>query len=219
MTLEFEREDAVQKLCAAYARDHITTGELETRLERVCKSADRTQLLTVLEGLPAMQIQRLGDAPVPVPAAAPAAQPPAASPERGRGLGPGEKRYLAFMSEIKKEGNWSPPPVIVANTIMGSLVLDFREAVIPAQGIDIYVDVILGDLKIILPPGLPADVDCSTFMGSINDKSKAGVPGAPTIRVTGATMMGGISVLTKVPRREGEDSLRAQMRSWLGSGE
>ncbi len=221
MTLEFEREDAVQKLCAAYARDHITTGELETRLERVYKSADRTQLLTVLEGLPAMQIQRLGDAPVPVPAAAPAAQPPAASPEhrRRRGLGPGEKRYLAFMSEIKKEGNWSPPPVIVANTIMGSLVLDFREAVIPAQGIDIYVDVIMGDLKIILPPGLPADVDCSTFMGSINDKSKAGVPGAPTIRVTGAAMMGGISVVTKVPRREGEDSLRAQMRSWLGSGE
>lgn len=194
---------------------------METRLERVYKSADRTQLLTVLEGLPAMQIQRLGDAPVPVPAAAPAAQPPAASPEhrRGRRLGPGEKRYLPFMSEIKKEGNWSPPPVIVANTIMGSLVLDFREAVIPAQGIDIYVDVILGDLKIILPPGLPADVDCSTFMGSINDKSKAGVPGAPTIRVTGATMMGGISVVTKVPRREGEDSLRAQMRSWLGSGE
>ena len=52
MSLEFEREDVVQKLCAAYARDHITTGELETRLERVHKSADRTQLLTVLEGLP-----------------------------------------------------------------------------------------------------------------------------------------------------------------------
>jgi hypothetical protein len=123
------------------------------------------------------------------------------------------------MSEIKKEGNWSPPPVIVANTIMGSLVLDFREAAIPAQGIDIYVDVIMGDLKIILPPGLPADVDCSTFMGSINDKSKAGVPGAPTIRVTGAAMMAGISVVTKVPRHEGENSLRTQMRNWLGSGE
>lgn len=229
MTLELEREDVVQKLCAAYARDQLTTGELEARLDRVYKSADRTQLLTVLDGLPAIQVARLGEAPVPVPNVAPPAPRPApVTPSDGQlrsgrrhqgGLGPGEKRYAAFMSEIRKEGAWSPTPVIVANTIMGSLVLDFREAPIPAGGVDIYVDVIMGELKVILPPGLPADVDCSTFMGSVSDKSKAGVPGAPTIRVTGSTMMGGITVVTKVPRREGENSFRAQMQKWLGSGE
>ncbi len=170
-------------------------------------------MLTVLDGLPAIQIARLGEV---------AAAPRAALPEeqrRSRGLEPGEKRFMAFMSEIKKEGAWTPTPTIVANTIMGSVVLDFREAQIPPGGVDIYADVIMGDLKIILPPGLPADVDCSTFMGSVNDKSKAGVPGAPTIRVTGSTFMGSISVVTKVPRREGESSFRAQMRNWLGSGE
>jgi hypothetical protein len=56
-------------------------------------------------------------------------------------------------------------------------------------------------------------------MGSVKDRSKPGVPGAPTIRVTGNTIMGGISVVTKVPRKEAENTLRAQMRSWLGSGE
>lgn len=230
MSLELEREDVVQKLCAAYARDHITTAELEARLERVYKSADRTQLNTVLEGLPAIQVQRLGEAPPVAADLSPRrgqavdlsprrAQTPAPPDrQRGRGLGPGEKRYAAFMSEIRKEGAWNPTPVIVANTVMGGLVLDFREAQIPAEGIDIYADVIMGELKIILPPGLPADVDCSTFMGSVSDKSKAGVPGAPTVRVTGATVMGSISVVTKVPRGEGESSFRAQMRSWLGSG-
>ena len=49
MTLELEREDVVQKLCAAYARDQLSTGELESRLERVYKSGDRTELLTVLK--------------------------------------------------------------------------------------------------------------------------------------------------------------------------
>lgn len=230
MTLELEREDVVQKLCAAYARDQLTTGELESRLERVYKSGDRTQLLTVLDGLPAMQLARLGEAPVPVPNVSPpsraASQP---TPDSGavargerrhnNGRGPGEKRFAAFMSEIRKEGSWTPTPVIVANTIMGSLLLDFRETPIPAEGIDIYADVIMGDLKVILPPGLPADVDCSSFMGSVSDKSKAGVPGAPTIRISGGTMMGGISVVTKVPRREGENTFRAQMQRWLGSGE
>lgn len=228
MTLELEREDVVQKLCAAYARDQLTTGELEARLERVYKSADRAQLNTVLEGLPAIQIARLGEAPVPVPNVAPPpyrpAQAPAGTPHarderrRGRGLGPGEKRYAAFMSEIKKEGAWTVTPTIVANTVMGGVVLDFRETPIPAEGVDIYADVIMGSLKVILPPGLGADVDCSTFMGSVNDKSKAGIAGAPTIRVTGSTVMGDITVVTKVPRKEGESSFRAQMRAWLGSG-
>jgi hypothetical protein len=218
MTLELEREDAVQKLCAAYARDHITTGELESRLERVYKAADAAQLTTLLEGLPAVQLQRLGDAPSAAAAIPPRTVPPADA-ARGQGLRPGEKRYAAFMSEIRKEGAWSPSRVILAKTIMGGVVLDFREAQIPAEGIEIDADVFMGDLKIILPPGLPADVDCSTFMGSVSDKSKAGVPGAPLIRVTGSTFMGSVSVVTKAPRREGESALRAQMRSWLGSGE
>lgn len=226
MTLELEREDVVQKLCAAYARDQLTTGELEARLERVYKSADRAQLNTVLEGLPAIQIARLGEAPVPVPNLAPPPYRPAQTPpgtpqprderRRGRGLGPGEKRYAAFMSEIKKEGAWTVTPTIVANTVMGGVVLDFRETPIPAEGVDIYADVIMGSLKVILPPGLGADVDCSTFMGSVNDKSKAGIAGAPTIRVTGSTVMGDITVVTKVPRKEGESEFRAQMRKWLG---
>lgn len=227
MSLELEREDAVQKLCAAYARDQLTTGELEARLERVYKSADKQQLNTVLEGLPVIQLERLGEAPVPVPNLAPpsrayggaAARRHDSGELRPTGRGPGEKRLVAFMSEIKKEGAWTPTPVIVANTFMGSLLLDFREAAIPAGGVDIYTDVIMGDLKVILPPGLPADVDCSTFMGGVNDKSKAGVPGAPTIRITGGTVMGAITVVTKVPRREGESALRSQMREWLGSGE
>ncbi len=222
MTLEFEREDAVQKLCAAYARDHITTGELESRLERVYKASDQAQLTTLLEGLPAVQLQRLGDAQVVAPSLPPRTPLPPlpAATLRRHGPGaPGEKRYAAFMSEIRKEGAWSPSPVILAKTIMGSVLLDFREAHIPAEGIEIYADVFMGDLKIILPPGLPAEVDCSTFMGSVNDKSKAGVSGAPLVRVGGSTFMGGISVVTKAPRREGESAFRAQMRSWLGSGE
>lgn len=237
MSLEFEREDAVQKLCAAYARDQITTGELETRLERVYQSRDKTQLLTVLEGLPAMQIARLGDKhPDPMPPGglrgvevAPPQRGSAAGPAYGsssansygssRGLAAGEKRYVALFSEIKKEGAWNPAPKIDARCWLGAMVFDLREANIPVEGIDIDIDVFMGEVKILLPPGLRADVDCSSVMGSVTDKSKEGLPGAPTIRVTGSAFMGGIIVITKVPRKEGESSFRAQMRSWLGSGE
>lgn len=226
MSLEFEREDAVQKLCAAYARDQITTGELEARLERVYKSADRGQLLTVLEGLPAMQIARLGDqASVQNAAAiAAAAQEPSrpSSPvstySSQRGLAVGEKRYASMFSEIKKEGAWSPAPKIDARCWFGSILFDLREAAIPPEGIDFDLDVIAGDVKVILPPGLRADVDCSSFMGSVVDKSKQGLPGAPLIRVSGGAMMGGITVVTKAPRKDGEQTFSAQLKGWLGLG-
>jgi hypothetical protein len=207
MTLELDREDVVQKLCAAYARDQLTTSELEARMARVYQASDRAQLFSVLDGLPPLHVARLGEAPVPVPDLTPPgpaprreSRPAPRRSERPRGTGPGEKRFVAIMSEVCKEGAWTPTPVIVANTIMGSLVLDFREAPIPIGGVDIYTDVIMGELKVILPPGLPADVDCSTFMGTVKDKSKAGVAGAPTIRISGSTMMGGITVVTKAPR-------------------
>lgn len=226
MSLELEREDAVQRLCAAYARDHITTGELEARLERVYKSADRAQLMTVLEGLPAVKIARLGDAastPAAAPSYTPAArpQPSAVSYDTpsSRGLPPGTKRYAAYFAEQRKEGAWNPAPRIEAKTFMGSILLDLREANIPAEGISIDADIFMGDLKVILPPGLGADVECGSFMGGVTDKSKPALPGAPVVRVTGDTIMGSITVVTKVPRKEGESGLRAQMQRWLGSGE
>ena len=64
MTLDFEKEQAVQALCAHYAQDHLSTGELETRFERVYKSTSRSQLDTVLEGLPALQRAQVAPAPL-----------------------------------------------------------------------------------------------------------------------------------------------------------
>ena len=219
MSLEFEREDVVQKLCAAYARDQITTGELEAKLESVYKSHDRAQLLTVLDGLPAIQIARLGEVKAPV---APLSAPPSPAPmtrNSGAGLARGEKRYVAIFSGIEKQGAWTPAPKIDARVVFGNILFDFREATIPAHGIDLDVDVMMGELKIFLPPGLGADVDCSTFMGTVTDKSRPPLPGAPTVRITGGTFMGSITVVTKVPRKEGESSFRNQLKSWLGSGE
>ncbi len=235
MSLEFEREDAIQRLCAAYARDQITTGELEARLDRVYKSADRGQLLTVLEGLPAMQIARLGDHAANGPGAArvgtapslresgetasASLRSPTSAYSSGRGLAVGEKRYASVFSEVKKEGAWNPARRIDARCWFGSILFDLREATIPPEGIDFDIDVIAGDVKIILPPGLRADVDCSSFMASVVDKTKEGLPGAPIIRVSGGAMMGGITVVTKAPRREGEQTFRAQLKGWLGLDE
>lgn len=214
MSLDLERERVVQQLCTAYAHDQLTTGELEARLERVYKSPDRAQLLTVLEGL---AVVRVPVATVPPPA--PVARPNAPYYAPGRGISPDEKRYVAVFSEVKKEGAWAPARYIAARAIFGSVHFDFREAQIPLEGIEIDLEVTLGEAKITLPPGVGVEVDCNSILGSVEDKSRPAIPGAPVVRVTGGAMMGSITVVTKVPKGERADSFRAQMKRWLGAGE
>lgn len=207
MSLELQKEEVVQTLCAHYAQDHLSTGELEARFDRVYKSADRQQLLTVLEGLPALN--RL--APIPPPLYE------VGAPTRS-GLAPDEKRYLALFSQVNKEGHWTPARRIAGRVIMGGLLLDLRDAVLPPEGIDIEVDVIMGEAKVILPPGVRAEVDCTAIMGEVSDKARPALPGAPVIRVTGSSVMGSIVVVTKLPKPQKLEGWRAQLKGLFGVG-
>jgi hypothetical protein len=211
MSLELEKEQVVQALCAHYAQDHLTTGELESRFERANQATSALDLRTLLEGLPAL-------GPM-VAAPAPLYQVAAPALGGGSGLPSHERRYVAFFAEVKKEGAWTPAPLLRARALMGSLVFDLRDAVLPPEGMVIDVDVMLGDCKVILPPGVGAEVDCSAVMGSVNDKAQRALPGAPMVLVRGGTFMGEITVQTKLPKKERMESWRAQLKAALfGNG-
>lgn len=218
MSLDLEREEVVQTLCAHYAQDHLTTGELEARFERVYRAADRDALRTVLDGLPA--IKR------PTPTATAATAAPAAlqgaplyePPRHVTGFRDTEKRYLAIFSTVKKEGVWRAPTVARVRAVMGSVILDLREADIPPEGMEIDAEAIMGEVKILLPLGVGADVDCTAILGEVVDRAQQGSPGLPFIRVHGGTTMGTIRVETKLPKQARLESWRQQVRGWLGDG-
>lgn len=206
MSLEIEREEVVQKLCAHFAQDHLSTGELEVRFERVYKSADRRALQAVLEGLPAI-------GPL-VPPPAPLYSLVNTSGERPAD----EKRLLSVFAEIKKEGHWVPARRISAFVLFGSMLLDLREAELPPEGIEIDVDVFAGEAKIFLPPGIGAQVYCSAMMGEVKNKAHAGLPGTPVVRVRGGAFMGGITVITKFPKPARMESWRTKLKSFFEGG-
>ncbi len=211
MSLEVEREQAVQALCAHYAQDHLSTGELESRFDGVYKASSREQLQTVLMGLPALRGTSL--APAPLYQLAPTSPPLGTS--RG-GLPANEKRFLSVFAEVKKEGWWSPTPVIIGRVVFGSMLLDLREAELPPEGITIDLDVIFGDCKVLLPPGVGADVDATAMLGTVTDKSQRGLPDAPLVRVRGSAVFGEITVKTQLPKPARLESWRKQLRAFFG---
>jgi len=221
MSLDLEREQVVQTLCAHYAQDHLSTGELEARFERVYRAADTAALRTVLDGLPAITRPHSAGARSSAPAfgdALQAAAPLYEPPRHVTGFRDAEKRYLAFFSTVKKEGVWRAPSVARVRAIMGSVILDLREADIPPDGMEIDAEAIMGEVRILLPLGVGAEVDCTAILGEVQDRTQAGTPGLPFIRVRGGTTMGTIRVETKLPKKARLESWRDEVRGWLGSG-
>lgn len=199
-SLEIDRERTIQALCAHYASDHLTTQELELRFDRAYKAHDATELQTLLFNLPALP--PMVAAPAPFYSMA---------PERGSGaVALPEKRYLAMMSEVKKAGTWTVSPRTVATAIMGSIRLDLREALLPGADVDIEVTAIMGEIIIIVPPGLRVESDGFAFMGEFEShNSDADQRDSPLVRIHGSCVMGAVRVQLRLP---GESKLEAWRR-------
>lgn len=204
MNLELERERAVQALASHFAQDHLTTQELELRFERVYRASTTAELQALLRGLPVLQPSLTLYEPPPTYSVG----PPTSSPT--------EKRYFAFMGEVRRKGTWIVPNRLHLFATMGAVRIDLREAQIPAGGVDIDATALMGEVRIILPPGLHADVDGFALMGEFTDRTAgaASTLDAPVIRVKGSAVMGAVRVETRLP---GEGVLAAWKRRLLGS--
>jgi hypothetical protein len=206
VSLDLEREYVVQQLCAAYAAERLSEKELETRFELVYAAKDPAGVRAAMNGLTATAP---GIHPTPT------YQRPArtlAAPER-------EKRVLALFSEVRKEGVWSAPPFLRVRAIFGTVVIDLREADIPVDGMIIDAESTLGEVKVFLPLGVGSEVDCTSVMGEVKDKTQPGQEGLPFVRVRGGAVLGTIRVETKLPKKERMAEWRRAVRGWIGDSE
>jgi hypothetical protein len=102
----------------------------------------------------------------------------------------------AGMSTLKRTGDWDVPARLKLHTGMGTIVLDFCEAVIQHPVVDVEVEVGAGTVRLLLPEGATANVDdVVSSMGTV----KSRVPSRPKERVPhfvvhGRTGMGTVVV-------------------------
>jgi hypothetical protein len=180
--LSEQRDRVIECLSAGYANGVIEDDELERRLVLV-HSAQSTRELDAL-------VTDLATGP-------------------STALVPAQRMRILFGS-IERTGPWTMPQQLRARVVCGNLELDLRDARMAAGVTTIEVDVTMGNVEIVVPPGYQVEVEASSFLGAVEERTEP-ARGAPAsiIRVAGRVRFGHLEVSTL---RRGETKRDAARR-------
>jgi hypothetical protein len=206
--LNERREETVKALIEHFAQDRLTLEQLEQRLD----IANRARTAADLEALTA-------DLPAPArpsPAAAPA---PGVRRQADADAVRQRQVLVAVMGGVERKGAWTPARRTLVMAVMGGAVLDLREAAFAPGETEFQVFCFWGGVEIIAPPDVRIDADGLALMAGF-EHGPSGLPDppadAPTVRVTGVAIMGGVEIYTRLPGESAKDArrrLKAKHRS------
>jgi hypothetical protein len=169
-----DRERVVQVLRTAAGDGRLTADELDQRLEAALTAHMLAELEPLLADLTAGPTVDVKDLVRITP-------------------GSGSARWV---------GSWVVPRRLQIDLGSGSVLLDFRQAVIAVPELQINARIASGSLKLILRPGIVVDADDVTVgSGSVKVVPVAGLDGPPELRVKVSGQIGSGSVSARLARR------------------
>jgi hypothetical protein len=120
----------------------------------------------------------------------------AINPRRGGKPNPAPSTLLlALLSGFERRGRWNVPKKLTTFTFWGSGVLDLRYADFTSTEVEIHAVSIMGMQNILLPPEVNVEVRGRAVMGGFDhDALGQGTPGAPTVKIRGFSLWGGVGV-------------------------
>ena len=174
-----DRDRVIDQLRIAAGDGRLTAEELDQRLEVAFSARTYGELAVVTADLPAGSSAPLA----PVPA---------------KDLVKIECRS----GNVSRDGRWIVPRRMEVRVKSGNVKLDFTQAVLAHQSIQIDADVRSGNLVIITKPGIAIDTDnLEVRSGNVKVKAPWGhdVPGTLAISMSGRVRSG--NVVARPPRR------------------
>ncbi|MDP2791829.1 MAG: LiaF-related protein [Rectinemataceae bacterium] len=193
--MENVRQEALDAITSAFAHGSITIEDYETRAEKIQKAKLLVEIDAQTLGLPRPELPR--EAPRN-----------ASTHARVRRPAPAENLFveerhgspdfsLCVMGERKLAGDWLNSDQATSFTLMGSTTLDLRNTALPPGRLKIDAIAVMGEIRILVPRGLPVRMSAFPFMGEANvhasveqrvDRSQ------PWVDVSGVAFMGSIIV-------------------------
>ena len=188
---DLEREEVADVLREAAGEGRLSYAELEERLETLYSSKTYGELVELTSDLP-NGLQAPGTSAVP----SGGSQYSGALVESGPVIN-------VILSDTKRTGNWLVPRRQEVNAVLGDVTLDYTEAQIPFDEIQVDVKSILADVKIRVPQNAIVVLDSNPILGSISEQ-EAGLKAVPDpnaqqtaplrIHIRGTAILGEIKI-------------------------
>lgn len=220
-----ERHETARILQQAFSEGRLTVAEFDDRTSQAYQAQFRNELaqLTVdlsparrqFDGHPDPRAdadrQRGGDSRSDISAELHAGSADDRAPVRRVTGEPGTSTSIAVMSGCDRSGVWTIAESHTTVALMGGVSIDLRRACLQSHEITIRAFAVWGGIEIVVPDDLHLVMDGFGLMGGFAEQSgtskhdprpvRQAPPGAPTVRVTGLALMGGVGV-RRVPRPE-----------------
>jgi hypothetical protein len=121
------------------------------------------------------------------------------SPRRGGVCKPAPSMLLlAIMSAFERRGRWNVPKKLTTFALWGGGVVDLRYADFTSTEVEIHACSIMGGQTILLPPEVNVEIKGHGVMGGFDHRvTGQGTPGAPTVKISGFSLWGGVGVKRK----------------------
>jgi hypothetical protein len=180
-----ERHQVAEVLRQAAGEGRIDLDELDQRLEATFSAKTYADLVPITADLPALGVR-------PVPAQRPAGHIVA---------GPSYQSSFAMMSETRRSGPWQVGQQHTAFALMGSVVIDLRQAIFPSREITINASALMGSVDVVVNPHTVVVCDGMGIMGDFSESRSRTVPetgpDSPVVRVRGVAIMGAVNIKRK----------------------
>jgi hypothetical protein len=188
-----DRHKVAEVLRRAAGEGRIDLEELDERLEATYRAKTYGELVPITVDLP-----MAGGAGHPTPV------PPRPVPSVGPV--PRYSTSWAVMSESKRLGTWLVAEEQTAFALMGSVVLDMREAQFESREVTVTANAVMGEVKVIVNAATPVVVEGVGVMGEFSEQRPRVAldleRGGPVVRVRGVALMGSVHVQRKGPPGE-----------------
>ena len=186
-----EREHVVGLLQRATGAGLLDLDEFTSRVDTALAARTRAELNVVLLDLPGLTHAER-PAQVPPPARPRVHRPARAVTEIGTG---GEVRSM--LGSVTRRGVWDVPAHLVVRSTLGSAELDFTEARIPHEVVDIELEVVAGSVDLRLPAGARVEHgDLQATLSSVENRlrGRPEAPDGPLFRIHGSVRAGSVEI-------------------------
>ena len=203
-SLEQGREKTIDALTDHFADDRLSVEEFERRVDVAHRARSHDELQSLLDDLPAppRSLARQGSS-APSERASYTVADEDGLKEHGL--------VVAVMGGTGRKGRWTPARRNLVLAVMGGAELDFREAVLPPGVTEVTVYTMWGGVEIVVPPDLHVESTGFAVMGGFEFAAEEHVPprpGAPSLRISGVAVMGGVDINVRRPGETARDARR-----------